>query len=145
MFAGRPEAAISYYYQGRAEWEKEKMAFRAAGSPNPELAADQQLTRRALAMIERDPLAHVALILPMLWRGALLTFPIFLVVLIAAIRSRNAWQLAFAMPAFGLIMFYACVSNFEERYGIPAVPIAMILGSCWLRAILAKGATAPAY
>jgi hypothetical protein len=145
MFEGRPEAAISYYYQGRAEWEKEKLAFRAAGSPNPELKADQQLTRRALAMIERDPWAHVALIFPMLWRGALLTFPILLVVLTAAIRSRNAWQLAFAMPAFGLIMFYACVSNFEERYGIPAVPIAMILGICWLRAILAKGATAPAY
>ena len=28
MFAGRPGDAISYYYKGRAEWEKQKSAFR---------------------------------------------------------------------------------------------------------------------
>jgi hypothetical protein len=132
MYEGRPDDAISYYYKGRAQWERERLAFRAAGSPHPDLAADEQLTRQALGMIGQNPMAHVALIFPMLWRGALVTFPVFLVVLTAAIRSRNAWQLAFALPAFGLIMFYACVSNFEERYGIPAMPVAMILGICWL-------------
>jgi hypothetical protein len=135
MFAGRPEDAISYYYKGRAEWEKQKQRFREAGVEHPDLAADRYLTKRALQMFAADPVAHVAMILPMLWYGALFTFPLLAIVSVTGLIRRDPWLVAFVLPSLGMILFYACISNVEERYGVPAMPVALVgLGIILLQA-----------
>lgn len=127
MFAGRPQDARSYYYKGRAEWERRREEFRQAGAAHPSIAADGALTRDALRMMAADPVAHLAMILPSLWRGAPFTFPILALILWVALRAREAWTLAFILPSLGLILFYAGFANFEERYGFPAIAVTLVV------------------
>jgi len=126
--AGRPQDAIAWYYQGRAERARLARLATDAGQPHPWLAADQLLQRRALAWIGANPGPHLSLTLPYLWRGALIIFPALCIGLAYALWRRSDELLWFCLPSFGLIMFYALFANFEERYGIPALPVALASG-----------------
>lgn len=70
---------------------------------------------------------HIALAVPLIWRGALITFPLMLITLIYALRTRRSDLLIFGLPAFALILFYAMTSHFVERYGWLPRPCALVL------------------
>jgi predicted O-methyltransferase YrrM/4-amino-4-deoxy-L-arabinose transferase-like glycosyltransferase len=122
---GREADAVAWYYQGRAARVRETVQNRAAGVPHPELAADQQLQRVALDWIKAHPFRHLSLTAPYMWRGALVIFPALCIGMLFALRRRHHELLWFCMPGFGLVLFYALFANFEERYGIPALPVAV--------------------
>jgi 4-amino-4-deoxy-L-arabinose transferase-like glycosyltransferase len=125
---GRPADALAWYYQGRAERVKRTREAEARGEPHPPLAADQSLQRDALAWMKAHPGPHLKLSLPYLWRGALVIFPALCLGLAYALWRRSDELLWFVLPSLGLILFYALFANFEERYGIPALPVALASG-----------------
>lgn len=125
--AGRPEDTFTYYRRARAERVKLTNELRAAGNPQPESAADQELERRAMKMIEDDPGRHLVLTVPFLWRGAFLEFPILILGLAYAALRRRADIALYVVPALGLILFYGLFSHFIQRYAVPAQPVAVVV------------------
>jgi hypothetical protein len=125
--AGRPELSLTYYRKARAERTQIEMQLAQAGDPQAELHGDEILKKRAAAMIMAQPGRWLALTIPFLWRGATLVFPILVIALALAIRRRRYDLALFALPAFGLVMFYALFSQFIARYGVPAHEVAMVV------------------
>jgi hypothetical protein len=125
--AGRPEETMTYYRRARAERVKLTNELRAAGDPQPESAADQELERRAMNMIKDAPGRHLALTVPFLWRGAFLEFPILMAGLAYAVIRRRADIALYVLPALGLILFYGLFSHFIQRYAVPAQPVAVVV------------------
>lgn len=124
--AGQPEKATSYFYKSLAEYRKLKLAYQAAGAPNPTMAADKEIQRRALTIVKEHPWRHLAMTPPFLWRGAFFSFPILVIVLIHSLRKRHDDLALFVAPAFGAIMFYALLSHFIPRYGQALRPVAIV-------------------
>jgi hypothetical protein len=136
-YAGRPDDAVAYYFKARAERVRLWQQYAAANHPQPWLAADQALQQRSMRYMLDHPLTHLKLAVPFMWRGALVVFPVLLVVLAFALWRRLDELLWFCLPAFGLIMFYALFANFEERYGTPALPAAVASGIILLLSLTA--------
>jgi glycosyl transferase family 22 (putative mannosyltransferase) len=126
MFEGRPEDAVSYFYRAHAEHTRVSRQLREAGVSHPMLVADDVLMERARARIRERPLALLALTVPVLWRSAMLTFPLLAVALGWALWRRDDELLMFCLPAFALILFYGLVSHGEPRYAMPVLPIAIV-------------------
>jgi hypothetical protein len=126
--SGRPELAVAWYVQGRAERVRLWQQFSAAGAPNPWLAADQALQQRALRYMVQHPWRHLKIAVPMMWRGALVIFPLLALSLAYALWRRRDELLLYCVPSFGWVLFYALFANFEERYGVPALPVALSAG-----------------
>lgn len=135
--AGRPEEAISYYRKGRAERVRLTRIAAGAGEPAPEVAADAALKAQALERIAEHPLRHLAMSLLFVWRGAPFACPVLVAALVFGLRRRDQALVAFAVPALGLVAFYALFSHFIPRYGLPAMPVAVVAGI-----VLAASATA---
>ncbi len=127
---GRPDLAISYYRRARAERVKLTTELEAAGDPSAGVTADQRLQRRAMSLIEAHPIDHLAATAPFMWRGAPRCFPLLLLTLLIAWRMRREDLGFFALPAFGLVMFYALLSHFIPRYSIPAEPVTAVAAAC---------------
>jgi hypothetical protein len=125
--AGRPDLSLTYYRKARAERTQLEMELAKAGHAQAELEGDEILKKRATAMIMAQPGRWLALTIPFLWRGATLVFPILLITLIVAMRRRDYELALLALPAFGLVMFYALFSHFIGRYGVPAHEVAMVV------------------
>jgi hypothetical protein len=104
----------------------EKIFF-AAGGPQPEIAADGALKKKALGIIQDNVGMHFALVVPLLWRGATLAFPILLVALGYAAYCRRYDLLAFGLPALGTTMMYALLTHFIGRYNLPSLAIATVV------------------
>ncbi|MEO7773498.1 MAG: hypothetical protein ABIT36_09275, partial [Steroidobacteraceae bacterium] len=134
--AGRPEDTITFYRRGRAEHVKLAYQMGAAGVAHPEYASDSVLIKRGLAMIAENPLNHLAYTLLWLWGDVFFTFPPLMCALALALWRRDAELLIYVLPSFGLVMFYALVSFYVPRYGLPAYPPAVaagaILACAWL-------------
>ncbi len=75
--------------------------FYAAGGPQAEIAADGALKNRAMSIIQQNLGMHFALVIPLLWRGATLAFPILLVTLGYAACRRRYDLLAFGLRLSG--------------------------------------------
>lgn len=125
--AGRPEDAVSYYRRARAERVKLEAGLATSGAADPGIEADKILQKQALRMIEAAPAKHLAATVPFLWRGAALAFPILVIALALSLRSKRYECALLALPAFGLVMFYALLSHFIPRYGLPIRPILVAL------------------
>lgn len=123
--AGRPEAAISYYRQVRAELVRLTREAEVRGQARPEQAAQQVMQQRAFAMLGEQPLRHLAMTIPFLYRGAFFAFPLLVCALLVGLRQRQPQLLLFALPAFGMVMFYGLFSHFIGRYGLPMYPVAV--------------------
>jgi len=121
--AGRPDLAISFYYQARAERNRLTNEFRREGRHQPKIEADAELQRRATAMILADPLNHAVMTLPFLWRGAFYEAPPLFLIALWALWRRRADLLAFVLPSIAMIAFYAVASHNITRYNDPAVPV----------------------
>lgn len=139
MRRGRADEAISFYYQQRAERNRLRRQFRAAGHPHPEVAADDALMNWAVDRLRSRPWRHAAMTGPFLWRGAFLPFPLLLCAVVYGLRRRRYDILLFALPAFGAVMFYGLFTHFILRYGVPAWPVALavavVLGALALQQV----------
>jgi 4-amino-4-deoxy-L-arabinose transferase-like glycosyltransferase len=132
--AGRPDRVVSYYRKARAASRQFKNELMARGEDPAQ--SDAILQERSLRYIREHPWRHLALTIPFLWRGALFTFPVLAFTLWQAVRRRN-WGLArFALPAFGLVMFYALFSHFIPRYGAPVFPVVIVCVAALLKDFL---------
>lgn len=136
--AGRPDRAVSFFRVSRAEYVRLVKVFTQAGNKHPSAAADHVLKQRAIDLIVAHPFRHLALTLPMLWRGAVFTFPVLLVALAYSLRTRRYELALFLLPAFGAVMFYALLSHFIPRYAEPLYPIAILGGVVLLGALVGR-------
>jgi hypothetical protein len=124
--AGAPDKTLSYYRQARAERVKLEDRLYAAGVPQSEIVADDLLKAKASKIILAHPGRNLALTISFLWRGATLTFPLLVIALLAAVRSRRYDFILFAAPGFGTVMLYGLFTHFIPRYDLPALSIATV-------------------
>ena len=112
----------------------------AAQVQNPRAEADKELRARAFEMILARPGRHVAMSFLFLWRGAFFVAVVLGSALVIAVtRKRVDWMVA-VLPAAGLVAFYALLSHFIPRYGVPMTPIAVVIVFIGLRAFIKKPA-----
>lgn len=123
---GRIEDCISYYYRAKAMRAPLVAKLTAEGHPNPIPEADAMLQDEAIRMILADPLKHIAMIVPFIYRGALFMFPFFCFMLFYAWRRRDGPLAAFVLPSLGLIGFYGVFSHFIPRYADPSAPVVAV-------------------
>ena len=124
--SGRPEKAVSFFGLARAERTKAKRELLAEGYSL--LAAEHELEKRAMAEILANPLRHMVMTLPFLWRGAGVIFPVLVLVVCFAVNRRRPELVAYVTPALVLIAFYALLTHFIARYGNPMVPVSIVGG-----------------
>ena len=130
--AGRPDDASTYVYQLRAEYNKRKREFNAAGVADEGRATASSMQRDALAYIKNNPGAHVAAMAPLAWQAAWLSnlpwwagpfmtlcLPLAFVVALA----RRRWDMAaFTVVPLGFYGVYLFASHMLPRYIEPLVP-----------------------
>ena len=123
---GRPQDAVTFYRRGRAERERLETIFQREGVLDPDVASDRALTAKGMAMVESAPLRDLALTVPLLWRSALLVFPIFLLGLGYALWTGSERLLLYAFPGFAYLCFYAVITPFEPRPAVIARALAIV-------------------
>ncbi len=124
--SGRADETITWYRTGRAIYEAKLAQFTSEGNSYPSGAADLATRNAAIKLIAQRPIKFAAMMVPLIWRGAPLTFPILLVTFIYAWRRARVDLLVFVLPAIGLVLFYAAASQFVPRYGFVFGPIAIV-------------------
>ena len=124
--AGLPEAAITYYFRARAERVKVTRDLEQKGFLNPQMAADTELRKRAFDVILNNPFKHTIMVVPFIYRAALLIAPILVLFTILAVWWRRLDLVAYALPAFAMVALHAVASHNEPRYNAPAGPIAIV-------------------
>ncbi len=132
---GRPEDSLTWYRQSRAAYEKSVREAAAAGERYPSGAADRVTQKAGVHLIEQHPFMHFALFLPLLLRGATLTFPLLILVLAYAWRTGRPELAVFVLPALGIVLFYAMITHFVQRYGWVPRPVATIALLVWVAAL----------
>jgi hypothetical protein len=143
--AGQPDRAISYYRRARAERVRLEEQLAASGAPHPQLQADLELKQHAMQLIMAHPWRHLVMTIPFLWCGAPLAFVVLVAGLVLAIKERRIDLGAFALPAFGIVMFYALLSHFITRYGDPVRPLTIVLTLVVVKLLWDVQARAPAH
>jgi len=121
-----PEEAITYYSKARAERRKIERDFASQGNPNFESAADAELQRRAIGRILSDPIRHVLLTGPFLWRGSYFIGPVLVLFAVIAVWRRRLDLLTYAAPALGMVVLYAVATQNLLRFNAVADPIAIV-------------------
>ena len=146
--AGRPEDTISFYHRARAERIKLEREFTRNHDPKPGLSADGVLQRMGMSLIKGDVGANLAMVVPLLWRSAPLTFPAMAFALgYCAWVKRYALAL-FVLPAFATLSFYALATQFEPRpasvaHATAVVSTVTLLHALWLWLRRHRGMAAP--
>lgn len=124
--ADRPQDTITWYRRSRAIYESEVRQLAGAGVRDPEASADAATRLQGLRLIVRHPFMELALLLPMLWAGATLTFPLLILALVWAWHTRRLDLAIYALPALGIVLFYAAFTEFDMRYGWLPRPISTV-------------------
>jgi len=124
--AGLPEAATTYYFRARAELVQVTKDLERKGLPNPQMAADAELRRRALDVILNNPARHTIMMLPFIWRAALLIAPILILFTVLAVWWRRSDLVVYSLPALAMVAVHAVASHNEPRYNAPAGPITVV-------------------
>jgi hypothetical protein len=122
----RGQGTVSLHLQARAEKERLLAELAARGHPNPGSEVEVMLRQRALEMIAADPGKHLAMTIPLLWRGAFASFPVLAVVLAVSLWRDRRRLLLLALPSFGLVAFYALLTDSSSRYSNVVVPIVVV-------------------
>ena len=124
--SGRPDETITWYRTGRAIYEAKLAQFTKEGDRYPSGAADLATRNEALKLIAQRPIKFAALMVPLIWGSAPLTFPILLATFVYGWRRLRVDLVLFVLPAIALVLFYAAVSQFVPRYGFIFGPIAIV-------------------
>jgi len=97
-----------------------------------------------MQLILAHPLRHLANTVSNLWRGAFFSFPLLLIAIAYAWRHRDVALATLMLRALGMVLFYALLTPFYVRYGLPELPIAaciaVVLGSRLGQHLLSRGA-----
>ena len=129
--AGRPQDAISFYRKARAERVRLEREFESRGDPHPDVAADSALQKEGMLIVKQVFWANLALVVPLIWRSALLLFPFLAVALLYALWGKRYQLALFILPSFATLCFYAIATHFEPRPASIAHPAA-IVAACTL-------------
>jgi hypothetical protein len=138
--AGRPQDAVTFYYQARAMRVRLEQRLERGGAPYPDVSADFRMQSMALAQIRRHPAHHFAVVVPLLWRGALIAFPALLAGLAYSLCTRRYRLACFLLPGLLTLCFYALLTHFEARpslvvHGVEAAVLLLMLQALWRRAL----------
>jgi hypothetical protein len=123
---GRPDLAVSYYRQARAEESRLELLFQREGFADFEIRAERAVQKKALQMIGEQPVRHLLMTPLFLWRGAFYPFPILVLALLLSVRKRQFEQALFVIPALGMVLLYGLVSHYIPRYSLPMTPITTV-------------------
>ena len=113
--AGRPQDAIGLHRRARAERNRLTREFELAGQPFPDVAADQAMEREGMRIVVSHFGANLALVVPLIWRSALLILPAMLVGWIYGLRARRRALSLMLVPGLATVGFYALATHFEPR------------------------------
>jgi hypothetical protein len=114
-----PDKITTFYRKARADVQRSKLGFEAAGRPFPGVDAEALQTARGIAAIRAQPFRHLALTLLLLWRTSAESLVILSTALLAALLLRRSDLALFVLPSLGLVLGYALVSNDVPRYDVP--------------------------
>lgn len=123
---GRPDETISWYRKSRAIYNQQLAKYTAEGHRYPSGAADQATKSEAIRLIAARPVGHALLMVPLVWRGAGLTFPLLVITLIYAWKRNDTGLMLYVAPALLLVGFLAAATHFSERYGYVPAPVATV-------------------
>lgn len=124
--AGRPQDAISFYRKARAERVRLEREFESRGDRHPDVAADGALQREGMQIVEHGLRANLAMVVPLIWRGALLLFPFLAIAFIYALWARRHALALFILPSLATLSFYALLTHFEPRPSDIAHPAGIV-------------------
>lgn len=135
--AGRPEMTISFYHRARAERIRLVRELTRNHDPIPDVSADGMLQRKGMLLIKSDVWANLAMVVPLLWRSAPLTFPAMAFALGYCLWARRHALALFILPAFATLSFYALATQFEPRpasiaHATAVVGIVTLFHALWL-------------
>jgi 4-amino-4-deoxy-L-arabinose transferase-like glycosyltransferase len=152
--AGKPEDAISFHSQGRAERARLSRQFESRGHPNPGQAADDYLKKAGFRWISKHPFRHALMTIPFAWRGAwclygggivtalnALCVVAFMLLAAYGLFPGNQRIAAFILLPFLMLFFNAVFTHNLSRYSSPAIPfliISLVVGMYMLGAGLGK-------
>jgi hypothetical protein len=123
--AGRPEAAISFYFKSFAEERQLLHRLEAAGVPNADLVVDKTFEHRAFTIMEAHPLRQLVMSPLFMYRAAAYLFIALMAVLAYALRARRNDLLIFIAPSLALLAFYALFTDYIIRYAAMVIPLAI--------------------
>jgi hypothetical protein len=113
--AGLPENTISFYHRARAERIRLVRELTRDHDPVPEVTADGMLQRKGTLLIKGNVWANLAMVVPLLWRSAPLTFPAMTFALGYCVWVKRYALALFILPGFATLSFYALATQFEPR------------------------------
>ncbi|MBM4309631.1 MAG: hypothetical protein FJ119_01620 [Deltaproteobacteria bacterium] len=151
--AGRPEDAISFHSQSRAERVRVIRRFASQGHANPELASDDHLQREARQWIVRHPVRHTLMSLLFAWRGIWCFYGGGIFTALNALCAAAFLGLAAYGPCAGRPRITACIalpflmlsfnaffSHNLSRYSAPAIPH-LLLSLCVVACLFTQRCT----
>jgi hypothetical protein len=143
--AGRPEAAVSFWRQGRAKREALEMQLEQQGVRYPGIVVDRMMQQEGLKRIVGAPLSNVKLTVPILWRAGISTTIILVVAVIYALRARRYLLLTALTPAVILLGLYGLATDFLPRYAVLCQPTAVaalvvVVYALWRQTVARRGA-----
>lgn len=122
----RPEDALTWYRQSRAVYEAAERQLAASGDRYPAGGADALTRREGERLILERPFMNAALVLPLIWRSAMVTLPLLIIALLYALRQRRPDLALLVLPAFGMVLFYALLTHYAPRYTWVPRPLATV-------------------
>lgn len=157
---GRPQNAISYKRKMGAEIVKIKHYAVRMGIANPDLYAEQVVSRRARSMILMNPVRHIAMTPLFMWRGiwawpnqgvrivksngfyvmvkdvlGLISYiSLFAVFSLGLLRGHRRY-LAITFLPVAMLLFYGLLTHNLPRYSAPAIPLMIISVAVLIRHI----------
>jgi 4-amino-4-deoxy-L-arabinose transferase-like glycosyltransferase len=136
--AGRPEDAITYYRRGRAERERLETQYSLHGEVYPEVASDAALARSGMRMVKMNWRSNLALVPPLMWRGAWLIFPVLLLTFGYSLWARRDVLMLYMFPSLVYLCFYALITPFEPRptlvvRALVVVAAVVVVDALWRR------------
>lgn len=152
--AGQPDAVISWYRKAMAERVRLIKSYADQGTDDPSRLADRAMQRQAIGLIRNDPLSHLMMTPPFMWRGlwcmgnSRAATP--LLVLMGAINVLAygaVWGMALvglwrwhpeimgiAVLPVGAMCFFALATHYIPRYSDPLIPnmlVALVVAGAW--------------
>jgi 4-amino-4-deoxy-L-arabinose transferase-like glycosyltransferase len=143
--AGRPEAAVSFWRQGRAKREALETQLQEQGVRYPSIVADRMMQKDGLKRIVGAPLSSLKLTVPLLWRAGISTTIILVAAVIYALRARRYLLLTALTPAVILLGLYGLATDFLPRYAVLCQPTAVsalvvVVYALWRQTVAQRGA-----
>lgn len=136
--AGRPELAIGLHRRARAERVRLEKWYEESGRPFPDVDADEAMQREGMRIVLQHFGANLAMVMPLIWRSALMIFPAVLLGLIYSLSTRRHSLTLLLLPGFATLGFYAMATHFEPRpamivHSTAVLAVVVLANALWRR------------